>query len=39
LLHRLGINGTVRASFYLYNTMEEAENFVTQLKEITERFG
>ena len=39
LLHRLGINGTVRASFYLYNTMEEAEHFVTQLKEITERFG
>jgi len=39
LLHRLGINGTVRASFYLYNTMEEAENFVAQLKEITERFG
>ena len=39
LLHRLGINGTVRASFYLYNTMDEAENFVAQLKEITERFG
>ena len=39
LLHRLGINGTVRASFYLYNTMEEAEHFVAQLKEITERFG
>ena len=39
LLHRLGINGTVRASFYLYNSMEEAEYFVEQLKEITERFG
>ena len=25
LLHRLGISSTVRASFYLYNTMEEAK--------------
>jgi len=39
LLNRLGVSGTVRASFYLYNTMEEAELFVKQLKEITERFG
>jgi len=39
LLHRLGISGTVRASFYLYNTMDEAEKFIEQLKYITERFG
>jgi cysteine desulfurase / selenocysteine lyase len=39
LLHRLGISGTVRASFYLYNTMDEAQLFIEQLKEITERFG
>ena len=39
LLNRLGISGTVRASFYLYNTMEEAELFIEQLKLITERFG
>jgi len=39
LLNRLGVSGTVRASFYLYNTMDEAENFVEQLKLITERFG
>jgi len=39
LLHRLGISGTVRASFYLYNTMDEAKIFVEQLKLITERFG
>jgi cysteine desulfurase/selenocysteine lyase len=39
LLNRLGISSTVRASFYLYNTMDEAELFIKQLKEITERFG
>ena len=39
LLNRLGITNTVRASFYLYNTMREAELFIEQLKEITERFG
>ena len=39
LLHRLGISGTVRASFYLYNTMDEAELFIEQMKYITGRFG
>ena len=39
LLHRLGINGTVRASFYIYNTMEEAEVFIQHLKDILERFA
>ena len=39
LLHRLGISSTVRASFYLYNTMEEAEQFIAQVKNILERFA
>lgn len=39
LLHRLGINGTVRASFYIYNTMEEAEQFIQHTKDILERFA
>jgi len=39
LLHRLGISGTVRASFYIYNTREEAEAFVSEIKEIVERFA
>jgi selenocysteine lyase/cysteine desulfurase len=39
LLHRLGINGTVRASFYIYNTMDEAEQFIQHTKDILERFA
>ena len=39
LLHRLGISSTVRASFYLYNTMEEAEGLVDALQHVLERFG
>ena len=39
LLNRLGITGTVRASFYVYNTREEAEGLVKELKEITEKFS
>ena len=39
LLNRLGISGTVRASFYVYNTREEAEGLVRELKEITEKFA
>ena len=39
LLNRLGITGTVRASFYVYNTREEAEGLVNELKEITEMFA
>ena len=39
LLNRLGITGTVRASFYVYNTREEAEGLVSELKEITEKFA
>ncbi len=39
LLERLKISGTVRVSFYFYNTREEAEAFVKQLSEILERFA
>lgn len=39
LLNRLGISGTVRASFYVYNTREEAEGLVRELKEIVEKFA
>ncbi|MCX8189179.1 MAG: cysteine desulfurase [Nitrososphaeria archaeon] len=34
LHQRLGLNGSVRASFYIYNTKEEIERFVETLKEI-----
>lgn len=38
-LHRkLGLNATVRASFYLYNTKEEADQLMEGLKEITAFF-
>jgi cysteine desulfurase/selenocysteine lyase len=39
LLHRLGISGTVRASFYIYNTREEAKALVDELREIVEKFA
>ena len=39
LLHRLGISGTVRASFYVYNTREEAEALVDELRCIVEKFA
>ena len=39
LLTRLGISGTVRASFYVYNTREEAESFVDELRTIVEKFA
>ena len=31
-----GIHGSVRASFYLYNDMEDAEIFVEAVKRLTE---
>lgn len=38
-LHRkLGLNATVRASFYLYNTKEEVDQMIEELKEIAEFF-
>jgi cysteine desulfurase/selenocysteine lyase len=39
LLNRLGISGTVRASFYVYNTREEAEGLVNEIKAIVEKFA
>ena len=39
LLHRLGISGTVRASFYVYNTRDEAEAFVEEMRTIVEKFA
>ena len=39
LLNRLGISGTVRASFYIYNTMEDAQEFLRHLRDILERFA
>ena len=39
-LHKkIGANGSVRISFYLYNTKEEVETFLKQIKEIAEIFG
>lgn len=34
LMRRLGVNGTVRASFYIYNTKEEIDIFVEALEKI-----
>jgi cysteine desulfurase/selenocysteine lyase len=34
LHYRLGITGTVRASFYLYNTLEEVDYFIESLEKI-----
>lgn len=34
LMERLGVPGTVRASFAIYNTQEEADAFITALKRI-----
>lgn len=37
LMHRLGIDGTVRVSFALYNTLEEIDQFLQVLKRICAR--
>ncbi len=39
LMTALGIEGTVRASFALYNTQEEADAFISALKRITSMLG
>ena len=39
LLNRLGISGTVRASFYIYNSMTDAEEFLAHVRDIVERFA
>lgn len=33
LMHRLGLQGTVRASFAMYNTKEEIDKFITALQK------
>ena len=38
LMHRLGINGTVRASFALYNTKEEIDILVNGIKRVNQMF-
>ncbi len=40
-LHRVlgALDGTVRASFYLYNTVEEVEFFAEKLKELISKFS
>lgn len=38
LMNRLGIQGTVRASFALYNTKEEIDTFVSGVKRVASMF-
>ena len=38
LMHRLGIEGTVRASFGLYNTKEEVDVLVAGIKRVSAMF-
>jgi len=38
LMHRFGIEGTTRASFSIYNTMEEISTFVENLKQIVDKW-
>lgn len=38
LMQRLGIEGTVRASFAVYNTFEECDEFIAALKRVTAMF-
>jgi cysteine desulfurase/selenocysteine lyase len=39
LMHKLGLNSTSRASFYLYNTEEEIERLVVALRKIQKFFA
>ena len=36
LMHALGVEGVVRASFAVYNTREEADRFIAALKQVAE---
>ncbi len=38
LMHRMGVQGTVRASFGLYNTMEEVDILVAGIKRVAQMF-
>lgn len=39
LMHRLGIEGTVRASFALYNTFEEVDRLVEGINRVSKMFA
>lgn len=39
LMHRLGVEGTVRASFGLYNTLEEVDVLVGGIERVARMFG
>ena len=39
LMKKLEVTGTCRASFYIYNTFEDADSLVEALKKIKEKFG
>ncbi len=39
LMHRLGIEGTVRASFALHNTFEEVDHLVEGINRVSKMFG
>ncbi|MBS4537307.1 cysteine desulfurase [Clostridium sp. D2Q-11] len=39
LMKHLGINATCRASFYLYNTIEEVDQFIESLKNVRKWLG
>jgi cysteine desulfurase/selenocysteine lyase len=39
LHHALGLSSTSRASFYLYNTLEEADRLVQAVKEVRDKFA
>lgn len=39
LMRTLGVEGTVRASFGIYNTMEEVEQFVTAVERVAKMFA
>ena len=36
LMHALGVEGTVRASFAVYNTREECDLFLAALKRVSD---
>ena len=38
LMHRLGVQGTVRASFALYDTRDEVDAFVNALRRVVQMF-
>lgn len=38
-MHRLGIEGTVRASFGLYNTKEEVDVLVAGIQRVSQMFA